>query len=218
MIQTLKWTDEAEWLAKRRQYVTSTDIPILYGFRPYANSPTLEELWWEKKTGTPRAFKGNEATRGGKIYEASAARWIAEDRGLKLADLRQTFFFDDEKGWACSVDFGIVSPWKSLLEIKCLSEQVFRAKWLGGVSGFLLPQDKELQIQFQMMVTGIQEMLIGAAYCLTKKPAVAVRQANKSMARSMAARVGWFVKSLKDDRPPIIRQMEREPLPERAYA
>lgn len=210
MNQILRWTDEAEWLALRRKLITSTDIPILFGLKPYANSPNLEELWWEKKTGVARAFKGSEATEGGKVYEAAAAGWIARDRGLKLADLRRTFVYDPVTRMGASVDFGITFPNRALLEIKCKGEWQFKSQWFGGANGLLVPQFIDLQTQFQMGMWGVNETLIGVAYSLTRRPAVTVRYGLPSVWRSIKAKTAAFWKSIEEDRPPkAVRDLEQ---------
>lgn len=57
---------KAAWLEKRRQYVTSTDVPILFGQGYVESSPT--KLWREKRTGDD-FFVPTERTEIGKLME-----------------------------------------------------------------------------------------------------------------------------------------------------
>jgi predicted phage-related endonuclease len=69
------------WLAKRRQFVTSTDVPVLFGQGYSGSSPT--KLWREKRTGES-FFEPSEHTEIGKLMEPVIAQAYENQTGRKV--------------------------------------------------------------------------------------------------------------------------------------
>ena len=55
--------NETEWLAKRKKYITATEIPCLLGLNPWSSAT---KMWKEKTEST---FKGNAYTLMGQLLE-----------------------------------------------------------------------------------------------------------------------------------------------------
>lgn len=152
-------TDEAHWHALRAQDLTSTDVAALFGLSPYR---THFELWHEKKAGEPVRIKDNDRMRWGRRLESVVAEGIAEDQGWqirpfkdygRIADLRLGSSFDFEAS---------TSPGHSaILEIKTVDALAFKNGWTIEDDYVEAPPHIELQVQHQMLVSGLRRAYIG---------------------------------------------------------
>lgn len=73
-----EFASEAEWLAKRRKVVTSSDMPVILGTSPYSNA---YDLWLAKVRGedADSAKKMRRRFQAGHQIEPLIAQWFAED-------------------------------------------------------------------------------------------------------------------------------------------
>lgn len=173
--------DEAAWHALRAQDLTSTDIAALFGLSPYK---THFELWHEKQAGEPVRIQQNERMKWGNRLEASVALGIAEDRGwvvrpfkeyARLPGLRLGSSFDfrviakisNSPGYGTNLDPDGVgwtrddSPDDAILEIKCVDFRAFRDGWTVEDDYIEAPPHIEIQVQHQMLVSGLRRAYIG---------------------------------------------------------
>jgi len=77
-----EFASEEQWLAARRGYVTSSDIPIILGVSPWGNAWDL----WIQKTGGPGLRADHEQRmrrrfEAGRHFEPLIGRWFAEETG-----------------------------------------------------------------------------------------------------------------------------------------
>lgn len=157
-------TDEAHWHAMRAVDLTSTDVAALFGLSPYK---TAFELWHEKKSGEVARIKDNDRMRWGRRLESVVAEGIAEENGWqvrpfkeygRLADVRLGASFDYR---ARQTHTGEDSPNDSILEIKTVDFLAFRNGWTIEDDYVEAPAHIELQVQHQMLVSGLRRAYIG---------------------------------------------------------
>lgn len=149
--------DEQAWLALRCRDLTSTDVPALFGMSPYK---TLFELWHEKRSGERPAFSENVRMTWGKRLESSIAAGIAEDHGWNIRPMKEYIRCPVTRIGA-SFDFQIIGDPGRGLEIKAVDWLMFRDKWIIDGDYIEAPAHIELQVQHQMLVSGLPETYIG---------------------------------------------------------
>lgn len=157
--QFITTRDEAHWHSLRAQDLTSTDVAALFGLSPYK---TAFELWHEKKSGEVVRIKDNDRMRWGRRLESVVAEGIAEEKGWqirpfkdygRIADLRLGSSFDFEAS---------TSPGRSaILEVKTVDFLAFRNGWTIEDEYVEAPAHIELQVQHQMLVSGLRRAYIG---------------------------------------------------------
>lgn len=170
-------TDEAHWHALRAQDLTSTDVAALFGLSPYK---TAFEMWHEKKAGEPVRIKDNDRMRWGRRLEAVVAEGIAEERDWsyrpfkdygRLPDLRLGSSFDFRVLMSDPMPFGVDeyeidnrvydTPNDAILEVKTVDFLAFRNGWTIEDDYVEAPAHIELQVQHQMLVSGLRRAFIG---------------------------------------------------------
>lgn len=172
--ETIPYTTEEAWLAARRQDLTSTDVAALFGLSPYLSA---FELFHRKHGGMDVGGIDTERTRWGNRLEASIARGVAEDQGwevdsmdeyIRLPEHRIGSSFDfrqrsnDIRSVSLEEDTVIRGKSNFLLECKNVDGLEFRNNWGETDFGLEAPAHIELQVQHQMLVSGIGEAYIAA--------------------------------------------------------
>lgn len=170
-------TDEAHWHAMRAQDLTSTDVAALFGLSPYK---TAFELWHEKRSGEVAQVKDNDRMRWGRRLEAVVAEGIAEERDWAIRPFKDYGRLPDIRLGA-SFDFRILTPIRhaeqpdgsaigeydgdtpddAILEIKTVDFLAFRNGWTIEDDYVEAPAHIELQVQHQMLVSGLRRAFIG---------------------------------------------------------
>jgi putative phage-type endonuclease len=135
--------DTPEWHEARRQYITSTDLPVILGLSPYRVEADLAA---EKSGGEPEqvdAGRRRLMDLGKRLEDVIRAEDEIE-HGVRLRKVHR-FIVSDKVPWAAtSLDFERVGE-RVIVEAKAS-----RAKrWDDG-----LPQDVEAQVRWQMGVAG----------------------------------------------------------------
>ena len=144
--------------------ITSTEISALFGCSPYT---TEFELWHRKKSGDIEAIEENERMKWGSRLQAAIAHGVAEDRGWKIREVKE-YIRRPESRVGSSFDFAVLGdstqpPDSALLEIKNVDSLAFKEGWLVNDDGSVeAPLHIELQVQHQMLVSGIGVAHIGA--------------------------------------------------------
>lgn len=170
--ETITPASEADWLGLRTRDLTSTDVAALFGLSPYK---TAFELWHEKKAGERGAFTENDRMKWGRRLEATVAAGIAEDMGWSIRPMKEYMRLPDVRVGA-SFDFRICtnmldvrddgelgdSAGDAHLEIKCVDSFAFRNGWTIDQGLIEAPPHIELQVQHQMLVSGLRRAYIGA--------------------------------------------------------
>lgn len=218
--QSITPENEDAWLAMRAQDLTSTDIAALFGLSPYK---THFELWHEKKTGAVVRIADNPRMKWGRRLEATVAHGVADDMGwsirpfkeyMRLPDLRIGASFDFrvlqirpgavaavlaknfDKGHA-----GNDSPDDAILEIKTVDFLAFRDGWMVEDDFIEAPAHIELQVQHQMLVSGLRRAYIGVMVG-GNRIEVIERQADALVHTGIINRAEQFWQSIKDGRAP----------------
>ena len=156
MIEYFQSLTREEWLERRVDDITSTEISALFGLSPYM---TEFELWHNKKNRTVVALEPNDRIKWGTRLEASIAAGIAEDQGWQLS-IMSKYMRDTEMWLGSSFDFGIGDD--GILEIKNVDALQFREKWTVDGDNIEAPPHIEMQLQQQLMITGRKYAYIGA--------------------------------------------------------
>jgi len=161
--QTITPRDREHWLSLRAQDLTSTDVAALFGMSPYK---TKFELWHEKRSGEPVRIAQNARMTWGSRLEASIAAGIAEDQGWIIRPFKE-YVRDPELRIGSSFDFLIYSPtgsataYDAILEIKTVDALAFRNGWTVTDDFIEAPAHIELQVQHQLLVSGLSVAYIG---------------------------------------------------------
>lgn len=145
--ETLPFTDKETWLSYRIDDITSTMMPALFGFSPYT---TLFELYHAKHSGVEVPFRENDRMRQGSNMEDYIAQEYAYREGVEVKPFKD-YIRLPEKRIGSSFDY-ITADGKKLIEIKAVDYLVWR-EWEEGE----LPPHIEIQVQHEMMVSGISE-------------------------------------------------------------
>lgn len=157
--ETINYKDEAEWLALRKADITSTDVSSLYNLNP---RKSYYALYQYKSGAMEDTFQGNEFTRWGNRLEEAIAYGLAEDNDWTFEPFKSYMRIPEIKAGS-SFDFKITKPLDAILEIKNMDSFYFNQSWVENDEGVLEPPYHiQLQCQHQMMVSGYQELYLGA--------------------------------------------------------
>lgn len=126
--QFTKIEDEASWLAKKKGYVSSTEVAALFGLSPYQ---TAFELWHIKHGNISGDIDQNNFMRFGKIIEAPICDMIALENPNWIISQFPFFAHDDEDKIGSSFDRTVMIGNKNyLLEIKSISYQQYKKDFI----------------------------------------------------------------------------------------
>ena len=200
MIHVLDPADEAEWLAMRRQDVTSTETAALFGLSPYT---TAFEVWHQKKSGEVVAFNESERMTWGKRLEPTIAAGVAEDQGWTIEPFK-TYIRDDSIRMGSSFDFRIIDAEQGdgILEIKNVDRQAFAKKWVEHPNGDIeAPEHIELQVQHQMELSCLNWAVI-AALVGGNELKMIHRERDNAVGIAIRHKISEFWRSIENNEPP----------------
>ena len=199
---------EQHWLDLRCLDLTSTDVAALFGLSPYK---THFELWHEKREGQRGAFEENDRMKWGRRLESVVAAGIIEDQDwcgremkeyVRLPDARLGSSFDwrihsnpDAPGVASDSDDD------AILEIKTVDFLAFRDGWTIDEGFIEAPPHIEIQVQHQMLVSGLRRAYIGVMVG-GNRIEVIERLADDQVHAGILARAAEFWQSIADGRAP----------------
>ncbi len=198
-IEILHPKDEADWLAMRRQDVTSTEVAALFGCSPYM---TAFELWHRKHDNLEVKFEPSERMKWGTRLQDSIAAGIAEDKGWKIRRMTE-YIRDPEFKSGASFDFGFHSDGadEGLLEIKNVDSLIFREGWNAEGDNVEAPLHIEMQIQQQLWLTGELQAYIGALIG-GNRVVLIKREPDAVVMESIKKRIAEFWKSIETHKEP----------------
>lgn len=162
--ESIPFTTREAWLAERAKDITSTDVAALFGISPYL---TRWELWHRKVAGDvePEELDA-ERVRWGNRLESAIAAGAAEERGWSVRPLRDYIRL---AGLRIGSSFDFVTTHGddtyqpvALLECKNVDSLAFRDGWIETEYGLEAPAHIELQVQHQMLSSGIRKCYIAA--------------------------------------------------------
>lgn len=203
---TITPESEDHWRQLRAQDLTSTDVAALFGLSPYK---TAFELWHEKKAGEVVRLAENERMKWGKRLESAVAEGIASDMGWAIRPMKE-YVRVPESRIGSSFDFRILDPAGSmdstgssdaLLEIKTVDFLAFRDGWTIEDEFIEAPAHIELQVQHQMLVSGLKRAYIGVLVG-GNRIEVIERLADEEVHRAILGKVREFWCSIDANTPP----------------
>jgi putative phage-type endonuclease len=167
--QVIAYKTEEEWLQARSKDLTSSEVSALFGLNKYVS---VFELWHAKKSGEPIPFEEQEYTKWGNRLEAAIAEGVAEEKGWVIKSFKEYVRIPALR-LGSSFDFQILkSPivpgeiiQSGILEIKNVNQFIFKEEWVVDADTkevIEAPTHIEIQIQHQMLVSGLDSAVIAA--------------------------------------------------------
>lgn len=202
--------DEQHWHALRAQDLTSTDIAALFGLSPYA---TAIDVWHNKRDGVVASVPDNERMKWGRRLEEVVALGIADDQGWIVRKLEEYGRLPEQK-IGSSFDFQVmnnnpdsyVSPDPEhdfILEIKTVDPLAFRNGWTVEDDFVEAPAHIELQLQHQLLVSGLRVGYIGALIGGNRVELLR-READDQVHTAILQRAAAFWQSIEAGTPPPV--------------
>lgn len=148
-IKFLNITNEEEWLAKRKNYVTSTEASALFNCNPYK---TYYELWHIKRGIIEEAKVDNKFIKFGKIIEEPVCQMIQYEHPDWFITPFNVFAYDDYNKMGSSFDRVIHMENKvGLLEVKSISYKQYKKDFIEHVDTDIeAPPHYEIQMQVEL--------------------------------------------------------------------
>lgn len=213
--ETLTFDTEEQWLAMRREDLTSTESSALFGVSPYN---TEYQLYHVKRGEVDGSIEQNERMKWGNRLEAAIAEGIAEDYGL-IVEPFKVYMRLAERRIGSSFDYKIVGITDTfdgedetyrdlfrqlgpgLLEIKNVDGFIFRKSWSEEDSEVEAPPHIEFQVQHQMLVSGLQwAVLAPLVNGNTPKPTYRVQ--SEKVHQGILSKAAAFWKRVDESNPP----------------
>lgn len=147
----MKITNEAEWLEKRKNYVTSTQIPALFGLEmDYA--PTAFELFHITRGNLEDGFKANKFTLFGQLVEPTICKMINVEHPDWIIEDFPFFAYDDADKMGSSFDRIVrIDGKKYLLELKSTTYGQYKQKFTEHSEDDIeAPTAYEVQMQVEL--------------------------------------------------------------------
>jgi putative phage-type endonuclease len=192
-------TDEQAWLKARAHDVTSTEVAALFDASPYT---TAYELWHRKKAGEVATKTDNERMKWGRRLESAIALGVAEDQGWK-ASPRKVYERLPELRLGASFDFQAERDGHlGLIEVKNVDKHIFLDQWHGEGESLIAPTHIELQLQAQLLVSGLTWGCI-VVLAGGNSAHILHREADRLVHGAITKRVAAFWSSIEADRPPL---------------
>jgi predicted phage-related endonuclease len=196
------------WLAKRALNINSTEVSVLFDMCPY-DDVTLLSLWLHKKNKTYEDFEENFRMTLGRYFEPSVAKLFSDQNALTSEHIDTYMEIPDER-IGSSFDYKIVSvqqdsPFKSqfealgegLLEIKIADSEIFKRFWCDEAGNPRLRKHIRLQVQHQMMVSGLKWAVVVVAVGYNKIEHF-LEPANLNIQTMLKKKIREFWKSVDD--------------------
>lgn len=163
MNEIIPFTTREAWLAERAKDITSTDVAALFGISPYL---TRFELWHRKVRCDiePDDIGDVERVKWGTRLQRAIAEGAAEERGWSIRAADEYIRAPNDRIGA-SFDYFIGDSdgtTVAILECKNVDGLAFRDGWVETDFGLEAPAHIELQVQHQMLVSGIPRTYIAA--------------------------------------------------------
>ena len=203
--ETLRFDNEAQWLAMREKDITSTEAAALFGCSPYGTEYQLHmektgRIQREDISDVPRIKWGNR-------LESAIALGIAEDHGI-IVEPYKVYRRIPQVRMGSSFDFqitGIVEGFKTqtyaremfkehgpgIMEVKNVDGAQFRRAWIEDGEEIEAPPHIEFQVQHQLEVAGLPWSMI-APLVGGNTPKTIIRQRDVEIGAEIRNRVETF--------------------------
>jgi putative phage-type endonuclease len=139
--------ENTEWLAKRRQCVTATDIGAICGLSPYK---TIFDVWYHKTNPSGGEQKYNAATDWGTRLEPVIAQAYTDFTGNKLRKCEFILKEIDGIPCGCTPDYETED---GLINVEIKTANAKMEQW-GDDGTDQVPEMYLTQTQWQMGITG----------------------------------------------------------------
>lgn len=187
--------DEQHWHEMRSKVITSTDVAALFGISPYLSA---YELWHRKKNVQVVALEPNQRMLWGNRLEKAIAEGIAEDCNFNVRPMKE---FIQIPTWRMGSSFDYAIGDDGILEVKNVDSLAYKDGWLISGDQVEAPSHIELQLQFQMLVSGRTHGSIGALIGGNRVVLIS-READLQIHESIKAKVAEFWESIDANREP----------------
>ena len=177
-----------EWLARRRNSVTSSDAAVLMGCD--YKKKTVYELWNEKKQGI-QPFVIEKMKRGSELEE-HARHWFTAKTGYNVFP---AVVLHEEHDWLMTSLDGLDLTENVIVEIKCPSPEIHAEIVAGSV-----PEYYYAQIQHHMLVTGLEDLYLVSYNGFEGH--MMIMGANRSYQAELLCKAKEFYEYLQGDTPP----------------
>lgn len=195
-----------EWLKLRAEDITSTEISVLFDQSPYL---TTWELYQRKVNRELGEIGENERMTWGKRLEDVIAEGVAADEGVILRPSNPLEYLRDperchfgtsfDRVVEAADDLAIPSDiaqkfyafGPGLMEIKNVDLFIFLDQWMNEDRDIVPPVHIEMQLQWQMEVSGFEWGVI-VAFVGGNKPHLLIRRRDHEVGAGMAKRVIEF--------------------------
>lgn len=199
----IPYTTEEAWLEERKKWLTSSDVPCLFN----AGYQSYEELVECKRSCISKSIPQTEEMSWGLALEPAVAGKFAKDNGwdirkksefITIPSLRIASSFDYEISYETEDDKGEGYLARELLEIKVVSEWKYKKDWI--TDGFEIESTPyvELQLQNELLVSGLKVGYIGALIG-GNKGVLLRREANKKVQDEILRRAERFWKEVNNE-------------------
>ncbi len=200
--ESLMPTSAEQWLSWRAQDITSTEVSALFGLSPYL---TAFELWHQKKNAEVVTLPPNERMTWGSRLQDAIARGIIDDSGSYIGRQMIEYMRLPHQRIGASFDWRLSNSENddddTLLEVKNVDGLAFRDGWTETEFGVEAPAHIELQVQHQMLVSGLRHAIIGALVG-GNRVVLLRRDFDADVGRGILAACAEFWQSIDENRPP----------------
>lgn len=193
-MQRYEIKDEAEWLAKRKGYVTSTEAAGLFGIQA-AYGKSAFELWHVKKGGIEEARVENDYMMVGKMMEETICQIILKKNPDWKIEAFPYFIYDDEDKIGSSFDRKLtIGSAKWLMEIKSISYRQYKEDFIEHDEDDIEAKPcYEVQMQVELECAEEFEGCLMAVFILDTRTIKYIwRRRDKSMSSSIRSAVREF--------------------------
>lgn len=187
--------DDAHWHDMRSRVITSTDAAALFDISPYL---TKYEAWHRKKNAQVVTLEPNQRMLWGNRLEAAIAEGIAEDHRMAVHPMKE---FIEIPTWRMGSSFDYAVGDDGILEVKNVDSLAYKDGWLISGDQVEAPSHIELQLQFQLLVSGRTHGWIGALIG-GNRVVLIKREADLQIHEAIKAKVAEFWESIDANREP----------------
>lgn len=199
----IKPESKNHWLQMRNRNINSTDISCLFNLNPYQ---TEFELWHRVQQNAPTTIEQNERMEWGNALESAIAQEAARRNGWTIEPAKDYWQFTESR-LGSSFDFFLAPDEKgiysTILEIKNVDSLAYSRNWSEDADEIEAPPHIELQVQFQMLISGMSYAYI-CALVGGNSLKVTKRTYNHKLHDIMLAKCEKFWESVESGKPPKI--------------
>lgn len=142
------------WLELRHKNINSTEISSLFGCNPYISE---YQLYIKKRNEADDILEENERMKWGNRLQDVIANGFAADNCVEIRPMNE-YLYDEDLRIGSSFDYQILGEEPAILEIKNVDSLVYSNSWTEDEA----PPHIELQVQFQLLISGLKKAYICA--------------------------------------------------------